>query len=149
METSLSLYIKENNLLQLSLYYFGKGRPNRTFVEWSDQDGNYKLECVCKYGVPGSLDQDVYTATMLIWVKQGRPDGRIKLNYSDIAKELGVLPRDWNNKIKKSLKRLAQARYELENCFVKANKEGKKKISTHFSLYEGFQLCNHIYINNL
>ena len=141
MTTFNVLYIKENNILQLSLYYFGKGRPERTLVKWQDKEGEHKLECICKYGVPGSFDQDVYTACMCIWVKQGMLTDKITLNYSDIARELGLIPRIWNYKIKKSLKRLAQARYELENCFIKAGES--KKSSTHFSLFDTASLFDH------
>ena len=46
---------------------------------------------------------------------------KIKLNYSDIARELHLdPPRAWVTDIKKSMKKLAQARYEFTGCFIKA-----------------------------
>ncbi|MEW6571676.1 MAG: replication initiator protein A, partial [Nitrospirota bacterium] len=137
-------YAKENNLLQLSLFYFGKGRPERAVTEWSDQAGKYKLECVCKFGIPGSFDQDVYTACMRIWVKQGMPKGGIKLNYSDIARELGLEPpRAWVKKVRQSLEKLGQARYQFTQCFVKADKDGNRKMDAHFSLFDAVILFRH------
>ncbi|MEW5817173.1 MAG: hypothetical protein AB1798_17490, partial [Spirochaetota bacterium] len=133
-------YIKENNILQLSLFYFGKGRPEKTVITWKGPEGKYKLQCVCCLGVPGSFDQDVYTACMRIWVKQGMPDGGIRLNYSDIARELNLLPRDWNVKIKESLEKLGQARYRFNQCFIKADKDGNRKLDTHFSLFSTVDL---------
>ena len=126
-------YAKENNLLQLSLFHFGKRRPvpEKTISEWADTRGNYKLTCVCQYGVPGSFEQDVYAACMRIWVKNGMPATSIKLNYSDIARELNLTPiKAWVGKIKKSLRKLAQARYEFVQCFIKADDAGNKKVST-------------------
>ena len=143
MANFIEPYAKENNILQLSLFYFGKGRPQRSIVTWEDEIGDYQLECMCKYGVPGSFDQDVYTACMRIWVKQGMPSNGIKLNYSDIARELALEPRDWNGKIKKALKKLAQARYEFTKCFIKADKNGNKRINTHFSLFDSASLFVH------
>ena len=129
-------YIKENNLLQLSLFYFGKGRPEQTVTEWEDKQGKCKLVCDCRYGVPGSLEQDVYAATMRIWVRQGMP-ASIKLNYSDIARELHLAPpRAWTTRIKKALERLGQARYKLDECFLAVTRDGIKRVSTQFSLYD-------------
>lgn len=139
-------YAKENNLLQLSLFHFGKRRPvpEKTVSEWADGRGNYKLTCVCQYGVPGSFEQDVYAACMRIWVKNGMPATSIKLNYSDIARELNLTPiKAWVGKIKKSLRKLAQARYEFVQCFIKADDAGNKKVSTHFSLFDSASLFEH------
>lgn len=141
MKNYIEPYIKEKSLLQLSLFYFGKGRPLTTCVEWKDGEGNYKLECICKYGVPGSFDQDVYTACMRIWVKQGMPDDGIRLNYSDIARELHLNPpRAFIKEIKKALKKLAQARYEFTECFILIGDNGPQKINTHFSLFDSASL---------
>ncbi len=137
-------YCKENNLLQLSLFYFGKGRPNKTEVKWQDENGNYELKCVCDYGLPGSFDQDVYTSCMRIYVKQGMKTDKILLNYSDIARELGLSPISWNGKIKKSLKRLAQARYEFTQCFLHVGENGIERINTHFSLFDSATLFKHV-----
>lgn len=140
MKNYIEPYAKENSLLQLSLFYFGKGRSERTSVEWIDNSGGKcQLECICKYGVPGSFDQDCYTGTMRIWVKQGMPKEGIKLNYSDIARELHLDPKDWVTRIKKSLKKLAQARYEFTRCFIDA--ESKKcEENVHFSLFDSASL---------
>lgn len=144
MKDYLEPYAKENNLLQLSLFYFGKKRPKQTLVEWEDDQGDYKLGCVCKYGVPGSFDQDVYTACMRIWVKQGMPTNSIKVNYSEIARELKLSPpRGWVGRIKKALRRLGQARYEFNKCFFVSDVEGLKKIDTHFSLFDTATLFSH------
>lgn len=141
MKKFLEPYAKEKNTLQLALFYFGKGRPEKNVTEWSDQHGNYKLECVCKYGIPGSFEQDVYTATMRIWIKQNRPRDGIKLSYSDIAKELHLEPpKHYVGQIKKSLERLAQARYEFNQCFIQVKEGEPKKIDTHFSLYDSASL---------
>lgn len=140
------VYAKENSILQLSLFYFGKGRPQKTMVEWTDNLGKHKLECVCKFGVPGSFDQDVYTSCMRIWVRQGMPDASIKLNYSEIARELSLHPpRAFVGKIKKSLERLGQARYQFTQCFIKAGKPGEKNeiIDAHFSLFDTVLLYTH------
>lgn len=142
-------YAKENNLLQLALFYFGKGKPEKTVVEWSDKKGRCELKCSCdEYGVPGSFEQDVYTATMRIWVKQKMPP-TIKLNYSDIARELDLKPpKDWVGKIKRALQRLAHARYELKQCFIEADSEGRRRIDTHFSLYDSASLFQYNKTNN-
>lgn len=132
---NIELYAKDKNLLQLGLFYFGKEKPKEIITEWEDSDGKYKLVCSSRYGVPGALEQDVYTATTRLWVKQGMPE-RIKVNYSDIARELGLSPKSSTTKIKNSLKKLGQARYEFEKCFVLATEDGTKKITTQFSLYD-------------
>lgn len=113
------LYAKENNSVQLPLFYFGKGkRPEKTITEWQDGNKEYQLKCVCEYGVPGSFEQDVYTATMRIWFKQGMPESII-FNYSDIARELHLSPpKDYVKQIRESMRRLAMARYEFSKCFL-------------------------------
>ena len=138
-------YAKDKNLLQLSIFYFGKRRPvpTKTVTTWEDDHGSYKLTCVCKNGVPGSFEQDVYAAVMRIWVKQGMPSKGINLNYSDIARELGLKPRDYNKRVKQSLEKLAQARYEFKQCFVKADTDGNKRIDAHFSLFDTVLLFSH------
>ena len=136
-------YIKEKNILQLSLFYFGKKkRKTKTEVEWSDKNGEYSLKCnSAEYGVPGSLEQDVYTACMRIWVSQGMPRGGIYLNYLDIAKELKIAkPRGKTTEIKKSLLKLGSATYELWQCFVKADENGNRKIDTVFHLFDTVEL---------
>ena len=122
-------YVKENSILQLSLFYFGKGRPKKTEIEWKDSNGSYALRCVCDGGVPGSFDHDVYTACMRIWVDKGMPTEGIRLKYSDIANVLRLKPRDWNAKIKKSLHKLADASYEFKQCFIKATPEGREGVA--------------------
>ena len=130
----LEPYAKEQNLAQLSLFYFGKGRPKQTITAWEDDDKEVVLKCDCDYGVPGSFEQDCYTATMRIWIKKGKPE-TLEFSYSDIARELKLEPpRAWVGRIKKALKRLGHARYELRNCFVEAGKKGR--VDTHFSLYD-------------
>ena len=143
MSGYLEPYIKEKNLLQLSLFYFGKGRLKRTEVKWLGKHGECKLECVCKYGVPGSFDQDVYTACMRLWVKQGKPDDGIYLNYSDIARELCLKPKDSVGRIKASLKRLAQARYEFTECFILMDQGNPRIFNTHFSLFDSASLFDY------
>ena len=143
MTNFIEPYAKDKNLLQLCLFYFGKRRPvpKETLVEWTDTQGEYSLKCTCSYGVPGSLEQDVYTATMRLWVQQGMKRNGITLNYSDIARALGLEPKHWVGKIKKSLQKLAQARYEFNQCFILAEKNGApEKINTHFSLYDSASL---------
>lgn len=140
----LEPYVKENNLLQLSLFYFGKSRPKRTLVQWSDAQGEYSLDCVCKFGVPGSFDQDVYTACMRLWVKQGMPKGMLETSYSEIARELRLEPpKDYVWKIKKSLDKLAQARYQFTQCFIQADEDGNDRIDAHFSLFDSAALFSH------
>lgn len=144
MKDCIEPYAKENNILQLGLFYFGDKKPDRTQVVWSDAECDYKLECICKYGVPGSFDQDVYTACMRIWVKQGMDNSEIRLNYSDIARELHLIPpKDWVGKIKKALQRLAQARYEFTKCFLQVMEDGVTQIDTHFSLFDSASLFSH------
>jgi len=141
MKNFIEPYAKEKNTLQLALFYFGKGRPEKNLTKWSDEDGKYKLECVCKYGVPGSFEQDVYTATMRLWIKQNRPKDGIKLNYSDIARELRLEPpKHYVGQIKNALERLAQARYEFKQCFIQVKEGEPIKIDTHFSLYDSASL---------
>ena len=139
---SAEIYVKENNLLQLGLFYFGKKNPPKQIItEWSDSKGNYKLTCTSKYTVPGGMEQDVFTATMRIWVKRGMPSNVIEVNYSEIARELNLKPSEWNKEIKKSLDRLGQARYELQQCFVEAGENGERKqVDAHFSLYNSLLL---------
>jgi len=139
-------YAKENNLLQLPLYFFGKSVhiKKKWDFEWSDKEGSYKLTCACERGVPGSFEQDVYTGCMRIWISQGMSHGKIVLNYSDIARALELKPvKAWVGKIKKSLKKLALARYEFVQCFIKADKEGNNKVSTFFSLFDSASLFEH------
>lgn len=141
MAQLLEMYVKEKNLLQLSLFYFGRGRPKETVVEWEGSDGVCRLECVCKYGVPGAFDQDVYTATLRVWVEQDMPHECIKLTYSDIARILKLKSsKNSVGKIKKSLEKLGQARYELKRCFIKHN--GDKDEVVHFSLFDAVVLHN-------
>lgn len=131
-------YAKEKNLIQLPMFFFGKKRPfpNTVSTVWSDEDGKYELHCNCSLGVPGSLEQDTYAATMRIWVKRGMPLEGIEVTYSEIAEELNLDPRSWNQKIKKSLEKLGQARYRLKKSFVKVDEDGNRKIDTHFSLFD-------------
>lgn len=135
------LYVKENNLIQLSLFDFGRKKQKKTVVEWEDEKGSYSLKCVCDEGVPGSREQDCYTAVMRIWVKQKMPKGGIELNYSDIARELKLKNINHSSvQIKNSLKKLGAARYQFAQCFVKADKKGRKKITTQFSLFDSTSL---------
>ena len=144
MKYCVEPYVKDNNLLQLGLFHFADKRPEKTCTNWSDERGNYELRCICGYGVPGSFDQDVYAACMRIWVKQGMKEPWIKLNYSDIARELHLSPpRAWVGRIKESLKRLAQARYEFTQCFLQATADGVTQINTHFSLFDSASLFSH------
>lgn len=130
-------YFKENNMLQLSLFCFNRHRPEKTFVKWEDDGGKYSLECNCKYGAPGSFEQDCYTAVMRIWVKKNMPKDGISLNYSDIARELKLSPpRAWVTRIKKALKRMGMARYEFVECFIDATQKKRKKLTTSFSLFD-------------
>ncbi len=140
----LEPYLKDNNLLQLPVFYFGNRGVvcKKKVTKWEDDSGEYSLKCVCDYGTPGALEQDVYTAIMRIWVKNGMKDKTIKVNYSQIAREMGLKPTSWTGKIKKSLEKLAQARYEFSECFIVADEEGNKRISTHFSLFNKVVLFN-------
>ena len=90
MENCIAPYAKENNLLQLPLFHFAKSIHilQKSEFEWSDKDGDYKLKCMCDFGVPGSFEQDVYTGCMRIWIGQEMSSGKIILNYSDIARVL-------------------------------------------------------------
>lgn len=137
-------YLKENNLLQLSLFNFSRRIVNKTVITWKDENGEYSLKCTCDYGVPGSREQDCYTSCMRIWVKQGMLGGKIEVSYSDIARELGVAkPKNAVGKIKESLKKLGAARYEFVQCFVKADKNGNRKVTTQFSLFDSTSLYEH------
>jgi len=137
----LEPYAKEKNTLQLSLFYFGKGRPEHSLTKWEDSDGKYQLKCDCCYGVPGSFEQDVYTATMRLWIKQNRPKDGIRLNYSDIARELRLEPaKHYVGQIKEALIKLAHARYEFNQCFIQVEEGQPIKIDTHFSLYDSASL---------
>ncbi len=138
----LEPYAKENNLLQLSLFYFGKSVPKETKVEWKDDKGSYKLSCNCSKGVPGAFEQDVFTAAMRIWVKRKMPNEPIEVTYSDLARELNICPRSWNGRIKKALEKLGQARYLFDECFIVSNEGGREQISTHFSLFDYAILFN-------
>lgn len=135
------LYAKENNSVQLPLFYFGKGkRPEKTITEWKDKEKEYKLECNCKYGVPGSFEQDVYTATMRIWIKQGMPES-VVFNYSDIARELHLSPpRAFVVQIREAMKRLSMARYEFSKCFLMKKTNKTESFDAYFSLYDSASL---------
>jgi len=137
-------YAKEKSLLQLPLFCFGKTKQEKTFVQWSDSKNKFSLECVCKYGVPGSFEQDVYTASMRIWLKQGMPLDGIILNYSDICRELHLSPpKYYVGQVKEALKKLAQARYEFKQSFFLVIDGRPKKIDTHFSLYDSASLFSY------
>jgi len=130
------LYAKENSTIQLPLFYFGKGRSEKMITEWKDGEKEYQLKCVCEYGVPGSFEQDVYTATMRIWLKQGMPKGVI-FNYSDIARELNLYPpKDYVKQIREAMRRLGMARYEFSQCFIMRRDNGSENVDfAYFSLY--------------
>lgn len=138
----LEPYAKENNILQLSLFNFHKKKVRETVVEWKDDQGEYKLRCVCKYGVPGIFEQDVYTACMRLWVKKGMTGRGVEVNYSEIARELGLQPRSSVSRIRKSLRKLAMARYEFVQCFVEAREDGTGRIDAYFSLFDSATLFN-------
>jgi len=140
----LEPYVKEKNILQLSLFYFGNGLPKRTFIQWLDGYKKYSLKCISEYGVPGSFDQDCYTAVMRIWIRQEMPKSGIRLNYSDIARELGLNPSSWVSRIKKSLKKLSMARYEFVECFIVSREDGLEEITTAFSLFDSTSLFNYV-----
>lgn len=144
MKNLIEPYLKENNLLQLPLFFFGKGREARTEVQWQNANGNYTLTCDCSYGVPGSFEQDVYTATMRIWLAKGMPSEGIKLNYSDICRELHLSPpMHYVGQIKAALQKLAHARYEFKQCFLQVEKGKPTKVDTHFSLYDSASLFSY------
>ena len=133
-------YVKENNLLQLALFNFSRYNIKKTEIEWLDENDNEcKLVCNCDYGVPGSFEMDVYTATMRLWVRQGMPQDGLEVFYIEIARELQLFPeKSWIAHIKKSLKKLGMARYEFEKCFIEA--ESEERVTTHFSLYSETKL---------
>jgi len=135
------LYAKENSTVQLPLFHFGKGkRPKIMITEWGDAEKEYKLECNCKYGVPGSFEQDVYTATMRIWLKQGMGK-EVVFNYSDIARELHLNPpKDYVKQIREAMRRLAMARYEFTKCFLMKTEDGVESLDVYFSLYDSASL---------
>lgn len=134
-------YVKENNLIQLSLFYFGRKKLKKTIVKWKDKNGEYSLKCVCDEGVPGSREQDCYTAAMRIWVKNDMPRGGVHLNYSDVARELKLKNINHSSvQVKQSLKKLGAARYEFVQCFIEADSEGRKKVTTQFSLFDSTSL---------
>ncbi len=138
-------YAKENNLLQLSLFYFGKKRPcpTETTATWKDAKGDeYSLVCSSRYGVPSSFEQDVYTACMRIWVKQGMDSRQIIVNYSDIARELNLKPKNWVMHIKKALIVLGQARYHFKKCFIVPDENGSTQMDAQFSLFDTTLLFN-------
>ena len=127
-------YVKENNILQLALFNFSRYHLKKTVSEWLDDGLNKcKLTCYCDYGVPGSFEMDVYTATMRMWVKQGMLEDGVEVSYTEIARELDLTPaRGWVTNIKKALKKLGLARYEFEKCFIADG----KRTTAHFSLYD-------------
>lgn len=138
------MYIKENNLLQLALFYFGRKKLKKRIVDWEDDNGSYSLMSTCEHGLPGSREQDVYTAAMRIWVKQGMPSGKIEITYSEIARILKLKDiKGAATKIKKSLKKLGGTRYEFNQCFVKADEKGNKNITTQFSLFDSTELFDY------
>ncbi len=135
------LYAKENNSVQLPLFHFGKGkRPNTIITKWKDGNKEYQLRCDCCYGVPGSFEQDVYTATMRIWIKQGMQENVI-FNYSDIARELHLNPpKDYVKQIREAMKRLSMARYEFSKCFLLKKRDRTESLDVYFSLYDSASL---------
>ena len=140
----LEPYAKENNILQLSLFYFGRPRPKKTEIVWQDKDGSYKIECYCDYGVPGSFEQDCYTACMRIWVRQGMPKKGISVTYANIAHELDLSsPRSWSSKIKKALQVIGLARYKFTQSFISVADGVPKRINTYFSLFDTASLYSY------
>lgn len=147
MKKKISLpYLKENNLLQLPIFCFSRKRPKKTVVEWSDKKNKYKLECHCDEGVPGSLEQDIYSASMRLYVKNGMPKNGVLVNYSEIAQELDLTPaKNYVTQIKKALERLGLARYKFKQCFLVPNEDGvTKEVDAYFSLYESAYLFSYV-----
>jgi hypothetical protein len=141
MSGNLEPYAKENNILQLGLFDFGRKKKKRMVTKWEDEAGEISLVCSAEeYGVPGSFEQDIYTAVMRLWIKQGMSKS-VVLNYSDIVKELGLgEPRNWVSRVKKGLKCLAMARYEFKKCFLQKQEDGLEKITAYFSLFSSASL---------
>lgn len=129
----------KSNLAQLPLFYFGKGKPKKTDATWFEK-GKFRLQCFNEEGVPGSFDLDCYTAVICMWIRQGKPV-EVKLSYSDLARELGLDPKNWVSHLKKSLMRLSSTRYELSRSFIEAGSSFRireKKIS--FSFFDSISL---------
>lgn len=140
-------YAKDKNLLQLSLFCYsrGKARKKRMSITWKDSSGKCELRCVCDHGVPGAFDQDTYTAVMRLWIKNGMPNNGLEINYSDIARELNLLPeKNYVKQIRKSLLRLGGARYEFIQCFLRPKDNGElERITTQFSLFDSTSLFDY------
>ena len=142
LSSASEVYLKENNLLQLCLFDFSQGeKKTRTEMVWSDNNEEYALICDCSLGVPGAFEQDVYAACMRIWVKQGMRENKITITYSEIARELGLNPKNWVTKIKKALHKLGHARYHLKKCFIRA--KAHEQADIHFSLFNTAALFQH------
>lgn len=126
-------YCKEKNLLQLPLFYFQMSNKKEIEHIWTNDDGKEcKVICYCPIGLPGSLEQDVYSACLRIWVKQGMPPV-IETTYTEITKILGLSTSNWLTKVKKALLKLGMARYVFYNCFIV--KDSILEITKPFSLF--------------
>ncbi len=129
MSNSREIYVKENNLAQLSLFNFGMRNFRRTKVEWKDKNGEYELVCAVPEGddeikgVPGAFEHDVYTAIMRIWVKGGMNGDTIDISYSQVARELYLKPEHSATRIKMAIKTLAKCRYTFKHCFIRNYKD--------------------------
>lgn len=131
----LEMYIKENSLIQLPIFCFKKVKKTYVCHEWHEKGVNYKVECDCRLGIPGAFEQDTYSAAMRIWIKNGMPREGIQTNYSEIAREMKISERDYNQKIKLAIEKLSKARYKLTGCFI-FKKDGKSVQEDYeFSLF--------------
>lgn len=75
---------------------------------------------------------------MRLWMQKGMPE-KLKINYSEIARILGLSPKNSVGQIKQALRRLILVEYELVKCFIVAGTN--KRITTFIKLYEsGAQL---------
>lgn len=130
------------------LFNYGKTRPKATNNNWTEnRDGTdyvCSVKCESSIGVPGAFDQDVFNATLKLWATKGfyQKNGHLDTNYSEIANILRVSPAGSGLQIKDALRRLAHAKYTLENSYFDAKTGKYKDRETRFSLYSVLDVSN-------
>jgi len=131
----IELYKKDDNLLQLPIFFFCRKGKNKIKHQWENENGaKCQIRCMCDMGIPGAFEQDVYSATLRFLVLQGCPE-YIEVSYFDIAKALNLNPKTWHTKIRKAIYKLSMARYEFTNCFYDKSKQTFTKETLAFSLF--------------
>lgn len=129
-------------LNEIPLFYFGKGRPRDLETSWFDK-GKYTFKCSGALGVPGSFDQDCYTAVICLWIRKGKPVV-LDASYSEIAQCLSLKPQDWVSRVKKSLVVLSHVKYQISIRLITWGNNLDVKFERYsFSLFESLSLYNH------